>query len=224
MQHYGPLTAPYRVYVVDDHRIVAEMVAQRLASDPSIEVVGIGNRGSHALDFVSHQRVDIVLLDMALEDADGVHVAVGLLAREPRLRIIGLSAYHDGHYPLSLLEIGARGFIAKRASTRELVEGVRRVARGDLAISADVAYHLATAVREASPRKRLQGVTGKEGEVLRLLARGATVGETAAALGIAVKTVQAHRNALRRKLGARSDVELCLLALKAGHVGLHESG
>lgn len=223
MQHFAPLAPPFRVYVVDDHHFIAELLAQRLTADTAIDVVGMGNSGSQALAFVRTQRVDIVLLDMQLEDDNGVHVACELLACDPRLRVIGLSAHHDSHYPLSLLEAGARGFIAKRASTRELIEGVRRVARGDLAISPDVAYHLATGVRECGPRQRLQQLTPKETEVLRMLARGHAVAEIACALAISAKTVHSHRNAMRRKLKLGSDVELCLLALKAGLVHMHET-
>lgn len=223
MQHYAPLAPPFRVYVLDDHHFIAELLMQRLTADTAISVVGMGNRGSQALDFVRKQRADIVLLDMELEDDNGVHVAVELLACEPRLRIIGLSAHHDSHYPLSLLEAGARGFIAKRATTRELIEGVRRVARGELAISPDVAYHLATGVRECGPRQRLQHLTPKETEVLRMLARGHAVEDIAHTLAISAKTVHSHRNAMRRKLKLETDVELCLLALKAGLVHMYET-
>ena len=100
---------------------------------------------------------------------------------------------------------------------------MRRVARGDLAISPDVAFHLATAVREAGPVSKLRGLTAKEVEVLKLLSRGHSVDEISATLAISPKTVQSHRHNLRRKLKLKSDVELCLLALKAGFVRVHEA-
>lgn len=223
MQEYAPLSPPYRVYVVDDHKLVTELLSLRLSTDQAISVVGSGNTGAAARRFVAEQRVDVVLLDMEIGEEDGVGVARELLAIEPRLRIVGLSAFVSSHYPLTLLEAGGRGFLSKRITTRELVENVRRVARGDLAIGADVAYHLATAVRDSGPVNKLRLLTGKESSVLQLLARGFAIDEIAQDLQMSAKTVQAHRNNMRRKLKLRSDVELCLMALKAGFVRVHEA-
>ncbi|MBX9607331.1 MAG: response regulator transcription factor [Gammaproteobacteria bacterium] len=223
MQDYAPLSPPYRVYVLDDHKLLAELLSHRLSTDAAIAVLGVGNSGAAARHFIGSQRADIVLLDMEIDREDGVAIARDLLAVDPRLRIVGLSAHVSSHYPLALLEAGGRGFLSKRITTRDLVENVRRVARGDLAIGSDVAYHLATDVRDAGPAQRLRGLTGKEGEVLRLLARGHSPEEIAEQLGMSVKTVQSHRSNMRRKLKLRSDVELCLLALKAGYVHVHEA-
>ncbi|MCC6710223.1 MAG: response regulator transcription factor [Gammaproteobacteria bacterium] len=223
MQEYAPLSPPYRVYVVDDHKLVTELLIHRLSGDPAIHVVGSGNCGAAARHFVAEQRVDIVLLDMEIGEEDGIGVARELLAIDPRLRIIGLSAFAAGHYPLTLLEAGGRGYLSKRITTRELADNVRRVARGDLAIGADVAYHLATDVRDSGPVNKLRQLTGKENSVLCLLARGWAVEEIAEDLNMSPKTVQTHRNNMRRKLKLRSDVELCLLALKAGFVRVHEA-
>jgi two-component system invasion response regulator UvrY len=223
MQTYAPLSPPYRVFVLDDHVFIAELLAHRLSTDSAIKVVGSGTSGAAACEFVRRERVDIILLDMELADDDGVRIARELLALEPRLRLLGLSAHVASHYPTTLLEAGGRGFLSKRASTRELVDGVRRVARGDLAISADVAFHLATAVQNSGPLHRLRDLTGKEAEVLRLLSCGHSIDEISGVLAISAKTVQTHRSNLRRKLHLKSDVELCLLALKAGMVRVHEA-
>ncbi len=223
MQEYAPLSPPYRVYIVDDHKLVTELLAHRLSADSSISVVGSGNTGAAARHFVAEHRVDIVLLDMEIGQEDGVGLARELLAVDARLRIIGLSAHISSHYPLTLLEAGGRGYLSKRITARDLADNVRRVARGDLAIGADIAYHLATDVRDSGPVNKLRSLTGKESSVLALLARGFAVEEIARDLQMSAKTVQAHRNNMRRKLKLRSDVELCLLALKAGFVRVHEA-
>lgn len=223
MQEYAPLSPPYRVYVVDDHKLVTELLTHGLAADHAIAVVGSGNNGAAAKRFVAEQRVDVVLLDMEIGQEDGVGLARELLVIEPRLRIIGLSAFVSSHYPLTLLEAGGRGFLSKRITPRDLADSIRRVARGDLAIGADVAYHLATDVRDVGPVNKLRLLTGKESSVLHLLARGYAVEEIAHDLHMSAKTVQAHRNNMRRKLKLRSDVELCLMALKAGFVRVHEA-
>lgn len=224
MMNPSPLSPPYRTYVLDDHKFITEILTARLNTDSHIEVVGINNRGTNAVHFVENHRVDIALVDMELDGEDGVHVARAMLEVDPRVRVVGLSAHVANHYAMALLEAGGRGYISKKSTTKEIVEGVRRVARGDLAISPDVAYHLATEVKEAGPVSKVRGLTEKEQAVLRMTGLGLSARESAQELGITTKTVQAHRTSIRHKLNISSDVGLCLLALKAGIVGLKDSG
>ncbi len=223
MQNYDPLSPPYHVFILDDHRFIGELLGHRLESDSHMRVLGVGSRPETLDEVLTRHRVDIALIDMDLGEYDGLHVADEMLARYPSLRIIGLSGYVESHYPLAMLESGGRGFMSKRSSTSELVNGVKRVARGDLAISPDVAMHLATCVSDETWRRRLQGLTLREREVLRLLARGYSVDEVGSRLELAAKTVQSHRTSMKRKLGARNDVELCLMALRAGVVSVREA-
>ena len=216
-----PLKPPFRVLFVDDHKFMAESLAQRLAVDRSIEIVGIAARGATAEKMVDEQPVDIVLLDMELDQEDGLGVARALLARRPGLRLVGLSAHDRDHYPLSMLQLGAAGFLSKRASVREISEALRRVAAGEVAVSAEVATYLATHRLNVGPGEALASLTPKEREVLGLIATGLAVDEIAERLELTSKTVHTHRNNLRRKLGVRTDVELCLLAIKAGLVDIH---
>lgn len=215
-----PIKPPYRILVVDDHKFVCEMLAHKLALDRCVQIVGIANHGAGAVDIARSTELDIVLLDMTLEQEDGIGVARQLLAAQPELRIIGLSMHDRGHYPQTLLELGGMGFLTKRTSAREISEAVRRVAGGGLAVSPEIAVSLA---RQAgsSANEQLHRLTGKEIEVLQLLASGLTIKELARALTLTDKTVQSHRNSLRKKLGVRTDVELCLMAIRAGFVDIH---
>lgn len=223
MQNFEPLTPPYHVFILDDHRFLGELLAHRLDSDSHMRVLGVGSRPEALHAVLARHRVDILMIDMDLGDDDGLAVTGGLLAHHPELRVVGLSAHVESHYPLAILEVGGRGFMSKRVTTSELVDGVRRVARGDLAISSDVAMHLACTVTDDVWQRRLHGLTTREREVLRLLARGYSAEEVAARLRMAVKTVQSHRANMKRKLGARNDVELCLMALRAGFVSVREA-
>lgn len=215
-----PMKPPYRVLVVDDHKFVCEMLAHKLAVDRSIEIVGIANHGTTAIEIARSREVDIALLDMTLEQEDGLGVARQLLAAQPQLRIIGLSMHDRSHYPIALLELGGMGFLTKRTSAREIGEAVRRVAAGGMAVSPEIAVFLATHA-SGNPVERIRQLTLKETEVLGRLATGLPVRDIACVLGLTEKTVQGHRNSLRKKLGARTDVELCLLAIKAGLVDIH---
>ena len=223
MTNYRPLRAPYRVLILDDHRFIGELLAQRLSTDHQIEVVAIAQKASAGLHQTEEHALDIALLDMELGDDDGIEVAREMLVRQPALRIVGLSAHCESHYPIALLEAGGRGFLSKRSSSTEVVDAVRRVARGDLAISADVAYYLATETQDSGKVKRMRGLTAKEVEVLKLLSLGQSVGEISRSLAISIKTVQSHRANVKRKLQLKTDVELCLTALKAGIVRLRDT-
>lgn len=215
-----PVKPPYRLLLVDDHKFVCEMLAHKLALDRSIEIVGIANHGATAVAIARKQAIDIVLLDMALEQEDGIGVARQLLEVQPGIRIIGLSVHDQSYYPLALLELGGVGFLSKRTSARDIGEAVRRVAAGGMAVSPEIAVFLATHA-SGSPLERVKQLTAKETEVLAKLASGLSVKEIARQLGLTTKTVQSHRNSLRKKLKVRTDVELCLIAIKSGLVDIH---
>ena len=218
-----PLKSPCRVMLVDDHKFIAEMLAQRLAAESGIEVAGFASDAAGAEQIITSQQVDIALLDMQLAREDGLGVARRLLELRPPLRIIGLSVHDQDHYPLALLQMGAAGFLSKHSSAREIADGVRRVAAGHMAVSASVAVFLATHQTVTGPSDWLAALTPKELEVLTCLARGMSIKAVATRLALTSKTVQTHRNNLRKKLGVTTDVELCLLAIKAGLLDLHRT-
>ena len=210
------LPQPYRVAIVDDHKFLVELLAQRLQNDPKIEIVGLANRASSALHLVENSDIDIILLDMDLGDDDGIAVAKTIFETDPHIRIIGLSVHDGDTYPIRLLELGGSGFLSKESTGREIVEGITRVAHGEMAISPKIAVYLATAYGSANPLTQLRALTDKEREILNLIAIGRRAGDIAQILGIGEKTVHGHRSNLKKKLRAKTDVELCLHAIKSG--------
>jgi DNA-binding NarL/FixJ family response regulator len=218
-----PLRPPYSLLIVDDHKFVAETLAQRLTLDGNIKVVGLANFGSTAMHLIEQHDVDIVLLDMELEQEDGVVLAEQLLKRKPNLRIIGLSMHDADYHPVALLEVGGMGYISKRANVKDISEAVRRVAGGDIAVSPQIAVHLATHGKATGPLDKIKRLTTKEVEVLSEIAHGFSVKQIARRAGLTEKTIQTHRNNMRKKLQATTDVQLCLIAIKAGLVDIHQA-
>jgi len=213
-----PLDKPYRIIIVDDHKFVVELLAQRLQNDPKIKIVGLANRGSSAIHIVEQSAVDIALLDMDLGEDDGITVAKDLFELQPNIRIIGLSVHDSDNYPIRLLELGGSGFISKKATGREIIDGITRVADGEMAISSKIAVHIATAYSKVNSFTQLRTLSDKEREILALIAIGHRIAEIASIIGISEKTVHGHRSSLRKKLNAKTDVELCLHAIKYGLV------
>ncbi|MEM7466105.1 MAG: response regulator transcription factor [Pseudomonadota bacterium] len=220
---YPPLTPPYRVLVLDDHQFIVELLSSGLSNDSNIKVVGVAKSGEAAISIAKDRVIDIALLDMALSEGDGISVAKEMLKLRPGIRLIGLSAFIKSHYPQTLLEYGARGFIGKNASVKELLTGIRRVANGELAITAEVAYELATTNAGSGLLSRGKNLSPREKEVLELIAKGYGAARIANELGVKEKTVAAHRSEIRKKLELSNDVEICLYALRSGLVSLSES-
>jgi two-component system invasion response regulator UvrY len=171
---------------------------------------------------VTHHEVDIVLLDMELHQEDGIGVAKSLWALKPDLRIIGLSVHDADYHPGALLELGGMGYLTKRINAREISDAIRRVANGDMAVSPEVAVHLALHTPHGAPNDLHRKLTNKEIEVLIEIAQGFSVKQIAQRLGLTEKTIQTHRNSIRKKLHVTTDVQLCLIAIKAGLVDIHK--
>ena len=222
--NYPPLEPPFRIMIVDDHKFVVELLAQRLAVESKIEIVGLANRSSTALHIAQTENVDIVLLDMELDQEDGIHVARSLLEVNSKLRIVGLSIHGSDQHPIALLELGGLGFISKSATSREIIEGINRVAAGDMAISPKIAVFLATQCSNQNPIDQIRSLSPKELEVLKLIAKVSSITEIAKQQGVVDKTISSHRAQLRKKLNITTDVELCLLAIKSGLVGIQGDG
>lgn len=218
--NYPPLKPPYRVLIVDDHKFIVELLAQRLSVESNVKVVGMANRGSAALHILRMEKVDIVLLDMELDKENGIQVARELLKVDPAIRIVGLSMHDTDHHPISLLELGGLGFISKTATGREIIEGIVRVAAGEMAISPKIAVFLATQCVNQSPIDQIRSLSSKERRILKLLAQGRTIEEIAKQLSLSGKTILTHRGNLRKKLSANTDVDLCLIAIKSGLIGV----
>jgi DNA-binding NarL/FixJ family response regulator len=173
---------PIRVAIVDDHRLVREGLKKVLASEAGIDVVADGASGDDAVRLATDARPDVLLLDIALPDVDGLTALSSILEVAPESRILMLSMHSEPEYAAAALDRGARGLVGKAASQEALVEAIRTVAAGGTL----------AASRPPSSRER---------EVLALIAEGLSNPEIAERLGIRPKTVEGHCQRLMKKLG-----------------------
>ena len=206
-----------RVLVCDDHLIVRQGIRQLLADAPGIEVHAEAANGPEALHHVRAGGVDVVLLDIAMPQRDGLDVLRQLRTEAPQLPVLMLSTYPDRQYAVRSLKLGAAGYLNKSADAEQMVDAIRRVARGGLFITANVAELLAGALdgRAGADEQPLeQQLSHREYQVFRLLAAGQSVGEIAAQLVLAPNTISTYRARILEKTGTRNDVELALLAVR----------
>jgi two-component system, NarL family, invasion response regulator UvrY len=217
------VTTTIRVLLGDDHRIVREGLKQVLGDAangaPEIVVVAEAQTGPEVLDAVAAhggaQGLDVVLLDIALPERDGLDVLQALRARWPTLAVLMLSTYPERQYAVRCIKLGAAGYLNKSADADDMVGAVRKVAAGGRYVSAATAEALAAAVGQGAVLGT-EALSHREHQVFRLLTAGRTVSEIGAQLGLAPNTVSTYRARILEKTGAKNDVELALYAERHG--------
>ncbi len=205
-----------RVLVCDDHQIVRQGIKQILADANDLALAGEAASGPEAIARVREGGIDVVLLDIAMPQRDGLDVLRQLKGEYPKLPVLMLSTYPDRQYAVRSLKLGAAGYLNKSADSEQMTEAIRRVAAGRLFITPHVAEQLAGAVGagredDAPLHERL---SHREYQVFRLLAEGRSVGEIAEQLVLAPNTVSTYRARVLEKTGVRNDVELALYAVR----------
>ncbi|MBK7833678.1 MAG: response regulator transcription factor [Gemmatimonadaceae bacterium] len=216
---------PIRVLLVDDHGIVREGLRQVLLADGDFDVVGEAANGVQALDIAARERPDVVLLDLTMPGDSGLVVAQKLRQEVPNSRVLILSVHDDAEYVLESVRAGAHGYLRKDTTPADLRAAIRAVHSGDAYFSPAVAKRLTEVLRSESSvpapapvvvPASLDALTNREREVLAAVARGLLNKEIAGQLGISVRTVEAHRDSLVRKLGIRSAAGLTRFAMEQG--------
>lgn len=219
-----------RVLICDDHLIVRQGIKQILAEAEDLRVMGEAANGPDALRGVRAGREaglgpDVVLLDIAMPQRDGLDVLKALKAEFPKLPVLMLSTYPDRQYAVRSLKLGAAGYLNKSADSEQMIDAIRQVARGQLFITPSVAELLAGAVgaggrRAADDEQPLhERLSHREHQVFELLAAGRSVGEIADQLVLSSNTVSTYRARVLEKIGVRNDVELALFAVRLAQAG-----
>lgn len=212
---------PHRVIsvlVADDHGIVREGLRRLLESEHDLNVVGEARDGREVLDEVEQLKPQVVVLDITMPRLGGLETLERLRASHPDVKVILLSVHGDPPFIQSAIALGADGYVLKNGRAAEIVTAVREVMNGGSYFSPVVAREIVDQLRSprASATEPFSILSGREREVLHLIADGLSAKEIAARLDISTKTVEAHRTSLMRKLGVRKATELVRYALRHG--------
>lgn len=207
---------PIRVALVDDHHMILEGLRLVLATAPSVEVVGDASTQEEAFELVARTRPHVLLLDLTFPDGDGLPVLQELLARYPDLRIVVLTVLRGPETVRQAMLAGAAGYVVKGAYSRDLLDAIHAVARGERYLHSSVT----AAIVDDSIRWQREGepVSVREREVLTLLAQGQSTQAVSQTLGISAHTVRRHVANLSAKLGVRGIAALSLYAMQHGFV------
>lgn len=208
------------ILLAEDHTIVRQALRALLEQEPDLVVVGEAEDGREALERAAETQPDIVLMDITMPGLNGIEATQRLRDSVPRARVLILSMHEDASVVVRALRAGACGYVLKRSAAEELVSAIRAVARGECFVSASFPRSLVP--RYASIEAGEAKLTPREREVLQLLAEGRRNQEIAALLGTSVKTAEAHRANLLRKLHLRNVAELTRYAVRHGLIELSE--
>lgn len=210
-----------RVAVVDDQSLVREGFAMILDAQDDVEVAVQAADGRAFLDAVRvDPRLDVALVDIRMPVLDGLAATRALAALPHAPAVIVVTTFDRDEYVIDAIAAGARGFLLKRCSGRELVESVRRVAGGDSILSPDVTGAVLQRVRAAGPATLVDlapySLTVREADVLALVGNGLTNAEIAARLHLSTSTIKTHVSNVLDKTGSRDRVQAAILAIRAG--------
>lgn len=209
---------PVRVMVVDDHPVWRDGVRADLEREGAAEVVAEAADGGEAVDLARETMPDVVIMDLRLPVVSGVDATRRIVEESPHVKVLVLSASGEEADVLEAVKAGARGYLLKSSTSAEVVDAVRRVAAGEPVFTASLAGLVLDEFRRLAADRGpgAPGLTPRENEVLKYVAKGYTYPETARKLYISVKTVQNHVQNILTKLQLRRRSELMRYAIQRG--------
>jgi two-component system, NarL family, response regulator NreC len=204
-----------RVLLADDHALVRQGFRLILSAQDDIEIVGEAGNGREAVELADKLHPDIVVMDVAMPELNGIEATRRLLALSPHTRVVALSMHKDSVYVREILRAGARGYLLKDSPAPDLLTAVRAVSQGEGYLSPAVSSAVLDDYRKhvSDP---IDLLSSREREVLQMLAEGKTNKEIAVILNLSVYTVDAHRGRIMEKLNLHSINELVRFAVRNG--------
>ena len=204
-----------KILLADDHALVRHGFRMILAAQPDMEIAGEAGNGREAVELAQKLKPDVVVMDVAMPELNGIEATRRLIELSPRTRVLALSMHKDAVYVREILRAGARGYLLKDSADADLIAAVRAVAKGEGYLSPGVSDAVLSDYRR-HVTDPLDLLTSREREVLQLIAEGKTNKEIATSLNLSVYTIEAHRGRLMEKLNLHSTGELVRFAVRSG--------
>jgi DNA-binding NarL/FixJ family response regulator len=215
------MTEPIRVVLVDDQALVRAGFTMLVDSQSDMAVVGEAGDGGEAVALLEDTDADVVLMDVRMPCVDGVQATRSITQRGETPRVIVLTTFDLDEYAFAAIKAGASAFLLKDAPPADLLSAIRSVHSGDAVVAPSTTRRLLehfAAAQPSAPPPALDGLTDREMEVLRLVARGRSNTEIASDLVVAEATVKTHVGRILAKTGTRDRVQLVVLAYESGLV------
>ena len=212
-----------RVLIAEDHDVVREGLKILISSDPRLQIAGEAADGRKAVELSRQLKPDVVVMDLAMPGQSGVEAAREICLENPHSKVLVLSASQDEDSVCRVMEAGASGYMTKHSAAGELLAAIQQVVQGKAYFSANIAARMRARERRAFVLGRAQvkpaRLTGREAEVLLLIAGGQATKEIAHTLKLSVKTVEKHRQQVMDKLDLHDVASLTRYAVSKGLLG-----
>jgi DNA-binding NarL/FixJ family response regulator len=217
-----------RIILVDDHAVVRTGLKALLGKERDLDVVGEAANGAEGIALAERLKPDVIVMDLSMATMNGLEATKVIISKKLPSRVLILTMHAEEEYVVPLMEAGAAGFVLKTAPDREIVDAVRAVARGDLYVRPEAARALARGYQRKDPlkedRARFEKLTGRERDVLRLVAQGYSAPEIGERLNISPKTVDTYKQRIEDKLGLGHRHDYVQFALRLGLLQDAEAG
>ncbi len=209
---------PLRILIADDHPLFRKGMRALLGAVPDFEVVGEATAGSEVVERARDLQPDVVLMDLQMPGGSGIAATREILAADPHIRVLVVTLFEDDDSVFMALRAGARGYVLKDAEEEEMVRAIRAVGQGEAIFSPAVAIRVLAyfAARPAAPPQAFPALTGREREILDLIAQGLPNPAIARQLALSTKTVGNHVSSIFSKLQVADRAEAIIRAREAG--------
>lgn len=213
------ISSDTKIFIVEDHQMMAAGLKTLIREETFAEVIGQASDGREALELIDELRPNIVLMDIALPNLNGIEATRQIVENHPHTSVIGLSMHSEQRFVLELLRAGAKGYILKDSAFGELVEAIEAINSGKIYLSpsiANIVVDKCMSKMENPSNTAFAILTDREREVLQLLAEGKTTKRAALDLGISPKTVETHRSNIMEKTNIDNLADLTKYAVREG--------
>jgi len=212
-----------KILIADDHVMMREGLRKLLESQPGLQVVAEAGDGRTAVELVERMKPDVVIMDVAMPDLNGVEATRQIVRGPASSKVIALSAHGSGRFVTEILKAGAVGYVLKQGGFSELVHAIESVTTGKAYLSPDVSQAvldgLTSGETEDAPVPAAK-LTAREREILQLMAEGKSTQTIGSDLGVSPKTVATHRTNIMQKLGLRNVAQLVQYAIREGVIAV----
>ena len=213
-----------KILIVDDHSIVRKGLATLFERQLDLEIVGEAAGGIQAVQMAENLQPDVVIMDISMPECNGIEATRQIKNIQPNSKILILSMHNNEEYVFQALKAGASGYLLKKAAPEELLTAIQDICRGYFYLSPSISKKVVKEFRrisdEALTVSPLNRLTGKEREILQLIAEGKSNRDIAGILFISIKTVETHRLNLMKKLDIHSIADLTRFAIRCGVIEL----